>query len=412
MKILHVGTSDISGGAARATFRIHKALLEKGVDSEMLVVKKGGDEPTIFRMYGKLSDIIFFFRSRLDTIFWRFYRNKTKTLFSPSLIPFSSIVRKINKINPDIVHLHWVCSGMLSIGDISRIKVPIVWTLHDMWAFTGGCHYDDNCGAYTDRCGNCKVLGSNKENDLSRFIWKNKNKYFSRINNLTIVALSGWLQECALESSLFKNRKVVNLPNPIDVRKFKPLNKEESKKKMGLDVSKKSILFGAMGAVSDQRKGFLYLNQALQIKKIDNTELVVFGEKSDSSFDRNIKFLGFLNNDKDLVTAYSSANVIIVPSLQENLSNAIMESLACGTPVVAFDIGGNKDMIDHKKNGYLAKPFDPEDLARGIEWVLNNENYDELCKNAREKVLREFDSNVVADKYIKLYKDILNKKDA
>ncbi len=406
-----VGTSDISGGAARAAFRMHKSLLERGVDSKMLVVKKDSDDPNVVEVYGKWANVIFFFRSRLDTIFWRFYKNKTKTLFSPSLVSFSGVARRINKINPDIVHLHWICAGMMSIREISKIKAPIVWTLHDMWAFTGGCHYDEECGGYKNKCGNCKVLGSKGKGDLSSFVWKNKYKYLSKIKNLTIIALSKWLQECALKSSLFKFKRIINLPNPIDIDIFKPENKNYSRKKIGLPIDKKLILFGAMSSTSDPRKGFKELINSLEKINLSNVELVVFGNRSDNLINFNkfkINYLGSFNSDDKLRLLYNTADIMIVPSLQENLSNTIMESLSCAVPVVSFNIGGNIDMIDHKKNGYLAKPFDPVDLARGIEWVLNNDNYEELCKNARKKVLKEFDSFVVADKYIDLYKKIIS----
>lgn len=410
MKILIVSTFDIEPGAARSAYRLHRALLSEGIDSKMLVQSKRSDDYTVI-VPDKAFGIV---RQILDQLPVIFYKNRTKTLFSPSWVPFSGVVDKINKINPDIVHLNWICYGMMRIEDIALIKKPIVWSLRDMWAFTGGCHYDEGCGRYEKNCGNCKVLGSLKENDLSRKIWYRKEKTFSKIQNITIVGLSKWISKCAKSSTIFKDKKVLTLPNPIDTTLFKPLDKNITRELWNLPQNKRLILFGAVMATSNPRKGFKELREALHKLKYRDIELVVFGSSQPQDppdFGFKTHYLGYLYDDVSLVTLYSAADVMVVPSLQENLSNAIMESLSCGTPVVAFDIGGNSDMVEHQINGYLAKPFDTTDLARGIEWVLNAPNYEELCSNAREKVVREFDSRIVARKYIELYREILGNLD-
>ena len=282
-----------------------------------------------------------------------------------------------------------------------------------MWAFTGGCHYDEECAGYIEQCGSCKVLGSTKINDLSRKIHKRKEKIYSKVPDLTIVGLSQWLMACSQNSTLLKPRKHINLPNPIDTNNYKPFPKKEARELWSLPQDKKLILFGAMNATGDKRKGFKKLSDALHKIKDDEVELVVFGSskpKNAPEFGFKTHYVGQLNDDVSLVTLYSAVDVMVVPSLQENLSNAIMESLSCATPVVAFDIGGNGDMIAHRANGYLAIPFEAEDLARGIEWVLHNDDYAVLCDNARQKVVREFDSQVVAQKYIELYREILDEK--
>ena len=411
MKVLIVNTSDIEGGASRAAYRLHRSLLDAGVESQKLVQNKKSDDYTVIGLANsKTQKGINFLRPAIDQLPVKFYKNKTKTLFSPAWFGFGNVVDKINKINPDIVHLHWVCEGMIKIEDLARIKAPIVWSLHDMWAFTGGCHYNEECGGYEKECGKCKVLGSNKDKDLSTKVFKRKQKAFNLKKDITIVGLSGWLNECSKNSTLLKEKKHINLPNPIDTTLFKPLDKEMSRELWVLPKDKKLILFGAMNATSDLRKGFKELSEALNLLDLKDVEFVVFGsEKPQNAFDFKFRthYLGKLYDDISLVTLYSAVDVMVVPSLQENLSNAIMESLACATPVVAFDIGGNSDMIEHRKNGYLAKPFDTTDLKDGIEWVLDNEDYEQLCKNAREKVLKAFDSKIVAQRYIELYKEVL-----
>jgi len=410
MKILIVNISDIQGGAARAAYRLHESLLTQNIDSQMLVQNRVSDDFKVINFDSKKEKIIGKIRQNIDNYSIKFYKNRTKSLFSPSFAPLSNIVDKINELNFDIVHLHWICEGMIKIEDLSKIKAPIVWSLHDMWAFTGGCHYDEECGAYIINCGNCKVLGSQKENDLSRKVFKRKEKTFFKLNNMTIVGLSNWLNKCSKNSTLLKEKRHVNLPNPIDTDVFKSVDMQVARELWNLPKDKKLVLFGAASATSDPRKGFKELSEAMIQMKDKNIEFVVFGSskpKESQKFGFKIYYLGHLYDNVSLVTLYSAVDVMIVPSLQENLSNAIMESLSCATPVVGFNIGGNSDMVEHQKNGYLAMPFDSIDLARGIEWVLNNSNYDELCQNAREKVLKEFDSKIVARKYIELYEEIL-----
>jgi glycosyltransferase involved in cell wall biosynthesis len=411
MKILIVNTSDIEGGAARAAYRLHKSLLAEGVDSQMLVQKKSSDEHTISAIAdSKIEKGFSILRPTLDALLLKAYKQKTKTLFSPSWIGLSSVIDKINEINPDIVHLHWINGGMIKIEELSKIKAPIVWSLHDMWAFTGGCHYDEGCGGYEKECGNCKVLGSNNNSDLSTKVFNRKKSSFANIENMTIVGLSRWLHKCSKKSILLRDKKHINLPNLIDTNIFKPYDKNISRELWALPKDKKLVLFGAMGATSDPRKGFAELSEAMKKLKSLDIEFVIFGSsepKESQNFEFKTHYLGNLYDDVSLVTLYSAVDVMIVPSIQENLSNAIMESLSCATPVVAFDIGGNSDMIKNQMNGYLAKPFDTTDLANGIEWILNSERYEEVCQNAREKVLREFDSHMVSKKYMALYEDVL-----
>jgi glycosyltransferase involved in cell wall biosynthesis len=410
MKILIVNTSDIQGGAARAAYRLHSALLACGVDSQMLVQNKSSDDYTVIAENKKIKKYLANLRPIIDSLPVRFYKDKTKTLFSPSWLPFGGIVDKINEINPDIVHLHWIAAGMMRIEDIAKIKAPIVWSLHDMWAFTGGCHYDEECGGYKEICGNCKILGSNKEKDLSRKIFERKQKTF-RKKDMTIVGLSRWLNDASNKSTLLKEKNHINLPNPIDTTIFKPFDKAKSRALWNLPRNKKLVLFGAMGATSDPRKGFKELGDAMRNLTSQDIEFVVFGSskpKDTPDFGFKTHYLGSLSDDVSLVTLYSAVDVMVVPSLQEAFGQTASESMACATPVVAFGATGLLDIVDHQTNGYLAKPFESEDLAHGIEWVLDAPNYDELCLNAREKVVKEFDCKIVAEKYVKLYEEILH----
>lgn len=410
MKILHLNTHDTQGGAARAAYRLHHALLDEQIDSQMLVQNKTSDDCTVIGTQNKIEKGANLLRPFLDNLPVRRYKNKTQTLFSPAWLPFSQIPKKIAQINPDIVHLHWICGGMMSVKDLAKINKPIVWSLHDMWAFTGGEHYDEEQQHYLGQCGSSKVLGSNNNKDLSHKGWRQKYKSYSQIEDMSIIGLSHWMHQSAKQSSLLTEKNHFCLPNPIHTLVFAPYDKNEARQLLTLPPNKKIILFGAMNATSDPRKGYSQLVQAINLIS-DDYELVIFGSSKPleaPSFSQPVHYLGHLHDDVSLRILYSAADVMVVPSLQENLSNAIMESLACGTPVVGFAIGGNSDMIEHQINGYLAQPFEPQDLANGIDWVLNAPNYQQLCDNARDKVLTHFDSRVVAKQYIERYKDILN----
>jgi glycosyltransferase involved in cell wall biosynthesis len=406
MKVLIVNTYDTQGGAARAAYRLHKALLGQNIDSQMLVQSKSSDDFTVITKTSKLRKSLNKLRPTIDSLPVRFYKGRTKTLFSPSWFGFGNIVDKINEINPDIVHLHWICDGMMTFKDIARIKAPIVWSLHDMWAFTGGCHYDEECGSYQEQCGTCPVLDSNKLQDLSRKVWLRKQAAFSKITNLNIIGLSRWLADCAKQSSLFKGTPVFHLPNPIDTSTFAPFDKQQARALLNLPQDKNLVLFGAMEVISDPRKGFKELAEALTQVDADNAELVVFGSsqpKTSQDFKQKVHYLGRLHDDVSLRGLYSAADVMVVPSRQEAFGQTASESMACGTPVVAFGATGLLDIVDHQQNGYLAKPIDTQDLANGINWVLDHPNPEQLAQAARKKVLREFDSQVVAKKYIDLY---------
>lgn len=411
MKILIVNTSDIQGGAARAAYRLHQSLLEQDIDSQMLVQNKSSDD---FRALAvsqtKLQKVISKLRPHIDSIPVKFYKNRTKTAFSPANTPFSNIVNRINEINPDIVNLQWICGGLIKIEDLLKIKVPIIWTLHDMWAFTGGCHYDENCFGYEKTCGNCPVLGSNKINDLSKKIFNRKQKIFNQLKDMRIVNVSNWLTNCTKKSTLLGNHKSMTIPNPLNTNKYKIYDKNETRRLWNLPKNKKLVLFGAIGGSKDFRKGYKELKESLYKLKNKDIEFVVFGSSHPEESENlgfKTHYFGHLHDDVSLITLYNAVDVMIVPSLQEAFGQTASEAMSCGVPVVAFGATGLLDIVEHKVNGYLATPFDTNDLAQGIEWILNNKEYSKLTINARNKIVNEFDNAVVAKQYIKLYNDVL-----
>ncbi|MBU4468618.1 MAG: glycosyltransferase family 4 protein [Candidatus Omnitrophica bacterium] len=409
MKILIINANDLKGGAARAAYRLNKSLQKIGVNSQMLVQDKTGVDCTVLGPETRYKKIVANIRPRLNQAPVKLYKKRLQIPFSPAWVPFSDIVSRIKKIDPDIVHLHWITGGMVRIEDIAKINKPIIWSLHDMWAFTGGCHYDNNCGKYESECAFCPVLNSGKKKDLSNRIFNQKKRIYKKIKNLTIVGLSRWLTNCVDRSVLLSSRKVINIPNPINTEIFCPVEVKTAREILGLPLDKKLILFGA-DSITDYLKGFKELSKALdKIKKTD-VEIIVFGSgelNTPKQFKFPTHYIGQLSDDISLKILYNASDVTILPSLQENLSNVVMESLSCGTPTVAFNIGGNSDMIEHQVNGYLADPFSTDDLTKGIDWVLYNPEYETLKQNARKKVLQQFEMVKVAQQYKELYESIL-----
>lgn len=384
MKILHINVSDKIGGAAIAAYRLHKALLKNKIDSNMLVLNKITDEKEIFEVSkNKIEKTIFSkVRNQIDKrVFKKYDKRENKIIFSQGKYGLSIIDNPLVK-EADIIHLHWINSAMLSVEEIRKISKmgkKIFWTLHDMWPFTGGCHYSGKCNKYKKRCGDCEILKTEIRNDITRRIFNQKYKNFIDID-FKIIGCSSWISECAKESNLFKLKQIKTIPNILDIKIFKKIEKKVAKNILNLSQDKKYILFGAISSTSDKRKGYDYLKAALLIlnkkypKLKEKVEILIFGA-SYSNDQNNIpfkmNFLGHLSDETTLSLAYNSADVFVAASLEENLANTVNESLACGTPVVAFNVGGMIDMIKHKENGYLADYRNSEDLATGILECLN-----------------------------------------
>ena len=414
MKVCLLSHSDGRGGAFIAAYRLHQGLLHLGgIESTMLVGDKQRDDWTVLSVENKLEKGWVKIAPSIDALPKLFYPNRDRTIYSVQWLP-DKIPSKVAQIAPDIINLHWICGGFLQIETLAKFKQPIVWTLQDMWPFTGGCHYSGECDLYTKSCGACPHLGSHQDCDLSRWVWKRKVKAWKNLK-LTIVTPSRWIADCARNSSLFQDLRIEVIPFGLDILKFKPIKQKIARELLNLPQDKQLVLFGAMSATSDHRKGFQFLLPALQklsqTKKQYQIELAVFGASEpvappDVGF--KINYLGKLNDDISLALVYSAADVMIVPAIQESFGQTASESLSCGTPVVAFNATGLKDIVEHKKNGYLAQPYEVEDLAYGIDWVLEDrERYGKLCDRARDKIEQEFTLEIQASKYLKLYNDIL-----
>ncbi|WP_104695992.1 glycosyltransferase [Helicobacter salomonis] len=407
MKVIHLNAT-LTGGAARACLRLHSALLKEGVDSFVWVqdTRGGVVDDRILHPQTRLGKLWALVRPYLDKAPILLYPKRKKGTFNLGWLPFSEVVNALNALKPDIVHLHWLGRGILPLRDLPEINAPLVWSLHDMWAFTGGDHYynDDNEHTYKHSC----ILNSPFERDLATFGFGMKERAYAKIPHLCIVGVSSWISRCAAQSALLKDKTHVVIPNPIDTQTYKPLDKSVCRSLLGLNTSKKLVGFGAM-EIDNPIKGCDLLLEALQKLESTQIELVVFGASAHMfNLPFKVHYLGTLKDNASLIALYNALDVLIVPSRQEALGYTAMESLSCNTPVVAFAVSGLRDLVKHQESGYLATPFDTHDLKTGIEWVLNTPDYPKLCANARVHVLEHFSESVVSQRIVGLYEEVLH----
>ncbi|MGE0660721.1 MAG: glycosyltransferase family 4 protein [Reyranellaceae bacterium] len=415
MKVLHLSTFDAGSGAARGSLWLHEALARRNVTSSMIVAKKIGDDDSIKALPDRFSRMAARLRMRLDDFPTRLYASTEESFWTLGLLP-SRFDRVVEKAAPDIIHLHWVGAGFLPIAAMKRFSCPIVWTLRDMWSFTGGCHYTAGCERYREGCGACPQLRSNRLNDISRVVWRHKQKHWRDLD-LWLVPISRWLGECASSSALLGHYPVEVIPNGLDVSTFSALDRTAARSAWNLPSNRPIAVYGAINATQDPRKGFNELIEGLRAlgkeQRARDLLLLVFGDlRSGDMPDCGIetRHVGFVEDNRRLAELYASADVAVMPSLQEAFGKTLIEAMACGTPVVAFDSGGPRDIVTHCVDGYLARPFDPNDLARGILWCLDAVAAGEgIRAAAREKVLSEFDIEVVATRYHALYQRILDR---
>jgi glycosyltransferase involved in cell wall biosynthesis len=411
MKIVLVNTYDQKGGAARAVSRVFHGLKRAGCDVSFMVQNKESDEPGILVAGSGVARWFNFIRPYIDFAI-PLLQVRKRILFSTSLLP-DQFIGSIEKADPDIIHLNWIAGGMIRIESLAHLKIRVVWTFHDLWAFTGGCHYPPaGCTRYGESCGCCPLLHSNHEKDLSRSVFERKRRAYDKIKNLTIVTPSRWLADCVKSGSLLNDREVTVIPNGLDLSVFKPGDKEEARRKYNLPLAKKLILFGGIRGVEYRLKGFHLLVEAMKKASTADIELVVFGSeysKLAECIPMKTHFLGHIAGEERLAALYSAADVVAVPSYQEVFGQTASEALACGVPVVAFAATGLLDIVDHQTNGYLAKPYDTVDLAKGIDWILENrDRYMKLSRAARRKAETHFDIDIVVGQYLELYRTCLS----
>ncbi len=396
MRVIHLSTYDIHGGAAIAANTLHNAISrQKDVESIMLVANKQSIDKNIHLAFSnKLAKKRYALSRKIEKLISSRRINKYGETFSFGDIPFFSLVSKINSFKPDVVHIHWVQSGFFNFKDLKKINAPIIWTLHDLWPISDGRHYFE-------------INELNKP--IYNRLYKAKQQIYKK-KNISFVGVSLWEYSMIKESNICKNNNCVFIPNAINCKTFNPLGKNEAKKALQLNVNQKVVLFGAVSPLSNKRKGFDLLSKAInKVENIDEIQLVVFGVNSSKLIisGKDAISYGVITNPYLLSLIYSAADVMIVPSIVETFGLTAAEALACNTPVVGFNHSGLKDIVAHKKNGYLADPYDVNDLANGINWVLSSRNTIEEINFMRNKILDEFSDDLIAEKHIELYQNVL-----
>jgi len=420
MKVTLVNTADAGGGAPAACLRLLKALQGQPIDVQLLIQYKKTNEPAVTGIvkngWQKFKAKFNFFYERLPFMFFHERDKSVRFAFSTANAGISVKDEPLIR-DADILHLHWTNSGFLSINDLKELVdlgKPIVWTLHDMWTFTGGCHYSGTCNHFINKCGDCYFLQDENPNDISYKGWLSKAAMYAGNKNITFVACSSWLAGVARQSSLLNGFNITSIPNPIDTEVYSPKDKLDMRENWGINPFAKVILFGAAN-INDRRKGINFLVEALNHLTVHCpdkglVEVVIFGKNN--HFDVNtlpfkVNQLSLITSQEELAEVYSLADVFVTPSIEDNLPNTVMEALSCGAPVAAFNVGGIPEMVDHMQNGYLAEFESAADLAKGIFTLLYAENKAELSTNARNKVLSTFNNQKVSAQYLEIYQSIL-----
>ncbi len=424
MNILIFSTFDNEGGAAIAARRLCRGLIELNQDAVMIVRNKDCNNPHIY----KASCIAPQFQMEKEIFqnIQKFEIDQNRTYQSDTWFSFPYPGYDFSKIegmaNFEIINLHWV-AGLQSVETIStllQLGKPVVWTLHDENPYTGGCHYTAGCTKYREDCKDCSQLNDNRY-QIPYYNLKNKLNLWNK--NLTIVTPSKWLAACAKTSRAFKDLRVEVIPNSLETDIFKPKEKKIAKEKLGISPHTFTLLFGARDT-KEKRKGFFKLLEAMKYCLQDNTfknlakknsiKILTFGipQKDLEKLPIKIKSIGYVNGNEKLSTIYSASDIFILPSLEDNLPNTVLESMACATPVIGFQVGGLPDMIQHGVTGYMAPCFDTQKLGELIlKLLFDKDKKKQMSQNSRQLIERKFKLQDQAKNYLELFHDLLKNKE-
>ncbi len=419
MKISIISTYDNYGGASIAALRLHKGLRSLNQDSAMIVRFKNTNDPDVYTVLVKnkrmsLEDEIF-----KSMEYLAIDKNRTDLSNTMLSLPYPGYdLSKASVIRvADIINLHWVAhfQSVESISSLLNLGKPVVWTLHDQNAFTGGCHYAAGCLKYRKDCRDCPQLKDNLY-QIPFQILNNKVKHWR--GNLTIVTPSRWLAKCARESKLFRGLRVETIPNSVETDELKPKDKKAAKKELRLNSEQVSLLFGALTG-NEKRKGFHHMAQALRyclqnpgfkdLAKNGGIKILTFGPPQEDlkELDIKIQAFGTISGNDKLATIYSAADLFVLPSLEDNLPNTMLESMACGTPLVSFKVGGMPDLIQNGVTGCMAPCFDSEKFGQLIlDLVFNADKREQMGRNCRQTIEKNFKLKDQAAKYLELFNDL------
>jgi glycosyltransferase involved in cell wall biosynthesis len=412
MKVTVVNTTERNGGAAIACQRLFEAHQLCGHDVQYLFMDSETNESqSRFSFLAKYPKKLKQLKLYFEKLHFSFFQKSKNFRFKYSTAKYGYDISKHPAIQEaDVINIHWVQQGFLSIESIQKLirtGKPLVWTLHDMWPFTGGCHYTEECQQHLKECGACFMLKNPSPTDLSHRLWLQKRDLYAQ-KNISFITSSKWLRDAALESSLLKNQSVQAIPIPVDSSFFKPKKKASDRKY--------SLLIQAMN-LKDERKGLKYFLECLNYLKekhpdsISRIRVNYFGKTSSPIMEEigfECKYYGFLSDPQAILDVYQDSDVLVMPSLQDNLPNVVLEGIACGLPVVGFNTGGIPEMVLHKENGYITEKHNSQGLAEGIIWVLESEErYSKLSKASRNLALTEYGQQYASAQYFQAYEAAL-----
>lgn len=402
MQVLHINQKDIAGGAAIAAHRLHQGLLQQEIDSRFLVSRQETQDDRVSLIAPA---------SRTEKRIQRF----TDPLGFTQIHLVSTFNLKQHPAyqSADVINFHNLHDGYfnyLALAHLTQDK-PAVLTLHDMWSITGHCSFSYGCDRWKIGCGHCPDLEifPPMKRDRTRWEWKLKQWTYQKAN-LTIVAPSQWLASVARESPLFQSFAVHRIPYGIDTEVYRSLDPEYCRAQLNIPKGKKVLLFVATH-LREWRKGGELLFAALQqlpesIKA--ETVLLMLGEGSVKEIGIEAIALGYIQDEHLKAIVYSAADLFVFPTRADNLPLVLQESLACGTPMISYDVGGVSDLVRPGVTGYLAKPEDTHDFAQGIVMLLEDDTLRSQMKQyCRAIALSEYRHDLQAQRYLDLYKRLL-----
>lgn len=398
MKVVHFFSGNPNSGAASGALNLLSGLVNKNLEIKIfndkfdfyIEKKKIYYKPN---NYKKLKSFLFNVLDRLS-----FLSVSKKVKFSNGFV--GKLPLSIDEINKyDILHLHWINNGYFNLNNLNEIKIPIVWTIRDMWPFTGGCHYSLKCKKFYEECKKCPSIKYLKlgEDKIKNLFFKKSIVY--RNKKINFVSISRWLEGEMKKSKLLKDQKIFQIYNSVDNKNFFPENLKNSRKELNLPDNKFIILIGSQN-FNDQIKDNNKIEEIL--KKLDDRFFIIsFGNVKKKI--KGIKNFGFIRDKKILRKIYSSANLFISFAKQEAFGKTIVESIMCNTPVLAKDNLSSSEIIDHKLNGYLIKD---DDYIGGINWI--KENFDFYKNDLNLKISNNFTIDHISGEYFKLYRNIIS----
>jgi glycosyltransferase involved in cell wall biosynthesis len=417
MRVLIVNTAERTGGAAIAANRLLQALNRNGVEARMLVRDRKTDAADVSAIPQSWLLKAKFLWER--GVIWLANGLSKQGIFQVDIANAGTDITSMDEFKQaDVIHLHWVNQGYLSLHDLERILAsgkPVVMTMHDQWYFTGICHYSSDCDKFRTQCEKCPMLkGGGIGTDLARRVFDRKRKMYEGAN-LTFVGCSRWMADLARQGVLTQGHTVTNIPNAIDTTVFTPMDKSASRKKYNLPLDKKLLLFGAQ-RITDKRKGFRYLAEACEHISMHhptlpgNLGVVVLGGDAESvkeALPLPVYTVNYLSDEHEIAELYNAVDIFVTPSLQDNLPNTIVEAMSCGVPCVGFNVGGIPEMISHKQDGYVADYCDSLDFAQGIAWCLDDTRCAALAAAARASALATYAESVAAHRYEAIYQSAI-----